>query len=218
MADKYIKNIKIPNNTTDSFHPKLANQLTAGTKKFDGSVAISITASDLGALTGTINTTGLGGGRVGKKYSAAANFTVGTGTTAPSINTLSTTAGKYYAIEADSSGLLFVNVPWTDNNTNYYISEFTWTAGTTAGPTASITRSGTSALAVGAIPTATASASGIVTTGAQTFGGTKTLTAVLNSASTATTQATTDSSTKVATTAFVKNCLSNITIDDGSID
>ena len=114
MADKYIKNIKIPNNTTDSFHPKLANQLTAGSKKFDGSSAISITASDLGALTGTINTSGLGGARVGKKYTGAvSSFAVGSGTTAPSLNALSTTAGKYYAVEADSSGLLFVNVPWT---------------------------------------------------------------------------------------------------------
>lgn len=32
----------------------------------------------------------------------------------PSINTRTTTAGKYYAVEIDKNGRLFVNVPWSD--------------------------------------------------------------------------------------------------------
>lgn len=55
-----------------------------------------------------------------------------------------------------------------------YPTTWTWTAGSTSGPTASITGTNLTAISVAAIPTATASASGIVTTGAQTFSGRKT--------------------------------------------
>lgn len=58
--------------------------------------------------------------------------------------------------------------------TNNHITGFSYTDGTTAGPTATITREGLSDLAVAAIPSASATASGIVTTGAQTFAGNKT--------------------------------------------
>ena len=58
--------------------------------------------------------------------------------------------------------------------TNYYPTTWTWTAGGANGPTASITGTGMSAVSVAAIPSAGASASGIVTTGAQTFAGNKT--------------------------------------------
>ena len=62
-----------------------------------------------------------------------------------------------------------------NTNTNYYPTKFTWTGGTTAGPTGSITGNGMSAVSVGAIPAANGTtASGIVTTDAQTFGGVKT--------------------------------------------
>ena len=50
----------------------------------------------------------------------------------------------------------------------------TWTGGTTAGPTLKTTVNGVAGTAV-AIPVATASASGVVTTGSQTFGGSKTI-------------------------------------------
>lgn len=59
-------------------------------------------------------------------------------------------------------------------DTNYYPTTFTWTAGTGSGPTGSLTVSGTSAVPFGAIPSASGSASGIVTNGTQTFGGEKT--------------------------------------------
>ena len=85
-----------------------------------------------------------------------------------------TESGKNYPVELDSSGKAFVNVPWTDSNTNYYPTAFAWTNGTTAGPTGRLTGSGMSAVSFGAIPSASAISSGIVTIGAQTFAGAKT--------------------------------------------
>ena len=84
-----------------------------------------------------------------------------------------TTSGKNYAVQL-SNGKAYVNVPWTDTNTNYYPTTFTWTNGTTAGPTGSLTGSGMSTVSFGAIPSASATQSGIVTTGDQSFAGEKT--------------------------------------------
>lgn len=85
-----------------------------------------------------------------------------------------TTSGKNYAVQL-SHGKAYVNVPWTDTNTNYYPTTFAWTNGTTAGPTGSLTGSEMSAVSFGAIPSASATQSGVVTTGDQTFGGIKTI-------------------------------------------
>ena len=60
---------------------------------------------------------------------------------------------------------------WGTDNTP---TAFSWTGGTTAGPTGSLTGNGMSAVSFAAIPSASASASGVVTTGAQTFAGAKT--------------------------------------------
>ena len=62
----------------------------------------------------------------------------------------------------------------TDNNDNYYPTSFSWTNGTSAGPTGSLIGTGMSTVSFGAIPSASASYSGIVTTGDQTFAGIKT--------------------------------------------
>ena len=83
-----------------------------------------------------------------------------------------TTSGKNYAVKL-SNGKAYVNVPWTDTNTNYYPTTFTWTNGTTAGPTGSLTGSGMSTVSFGAIPSASATQSGVVTTGDQSFAGEK---------------------------------------------
>lgn len=88
-----------------------------------------------------------------------------------------TTSGKNYAVQL-SNGKAYVNVPWTDTNTNYYPTTFTWTNGTTAGPTGSLTGSGMSTVSFGAIPSASATQSGVVTTGDQTFDGIKTISTI----------------------------------------
>lgn len=85
-----------------------------------------------------------------------------------------TTSGKNYAVQL-SNGKAYVNVPWTDTDTNYYPTSFTWKNGTTSGPTGSLTGSGMSAVSFGAIPSASATQSGVVTTGDQTFSGIKTI-------------------------------------------
>lgn len=85
-----------------------------------------------------------------------------------------TTSGKNYAVQLNN-GKAYVNVPWTDTDTNYYPTTFTWTNGTTAGPTGSLTGVGMSAVSFNAIPVASATQSGVVTTGDQTFSGIKTI-------------------------------------------
>ena len=60
---------------------------------------------------------------------------------------------------------------WGTDNTP---TTFSWTGGTTAGPTGSLSGNGMTTVAFSAIPSASASASGVVTIGDQTFAGTKT--------------------------------------------
>lgn len=87
---------------------------------------------------------------------------------------------RNYKVELDSNGNAFVNVPW-QSNTDHYPTTFTWTNGTTAGPTGSLTgNSGFSAVSFGAIPSASASQSGVVTAGEQHFGGIKHFKGLLN--------------------------------------
>lgn len=58
-------------------------------------------------------------------YSAASNSDLGlvkvhsVKTNAVAVNTASTTEGKYYPVEMNKDNKLFVNVPWTDNDTTY---------------------------------------------------------------------------------------------------
>lgn len=60
---------------------------------------------------------------------------------------------------------------WGTDNTP---TTFSWTGGTTAGPTGSLSGNGMSAVAFPAVPSASESASGVVTTGPQIFEGVKT--------------------------------------------
>ena len=50
-----------------------------------------------------------------KSYTTAATLTTpaASATTAPTIEGITTTAGRYYAVEVDASGVPFVNVPWS---------------------------------------------------------------------------------------------------------
>ena len=81
-------------------------------------------------------------------------------------------ADKSYAVQLDSNGKAYVNVPW-DTNTNYYPTTFTWTNGTSKGPTGSLTGTGMSDVSFGSIPIASLSNSGVITTEAQEISGKK---------------------------------------------
>ena len=50
---------------------------------------------------------------------ASTGPTTGSNATAITVNAIQTTANRYYAIESDSNGRLFVNVPWTNVNSSY---------------------------------------------------------------------------------------------------
>ncbi len=72
----------------------------------------------------------LGGVKPAYSSTGAAVLTTAaaTNTSTPTIATKTTTSGRYYAVETDKNGVLFVNVPWTD--TTYTIPTVTQSATT----------------------------------------------------------------------------------------
>lgn len=63
----------------------------------------------------------LGGVKPAYSSTGAAVLTTSAATnaTTPTIAAKTTEAGRYYGVETDKNGVLYVNVPWTDNNTEY---------------------------------------------------------------------------------------------------
>ena len=53
---------------------------------------------------------------------AATGFTAATNTSTPSLSARTTTSNRYYAVEADTNGILFVNVPWENDNTDTLVN------------------------------------------------------------------------------------------------
>ena len=118
-----------PTNTTYS----AATDSTLGLVKVGSNITnssgtISVTkenvTSALGYTPPTTNTTyakgvynTLGLIKPSKSYTTAATLTTAaaSATTAPTIAAISTTTGRYYAVEQDVNGVPFVNVPWTNS-------------------------------------------------------------------------------------------------------
>lgn len=70
----------------------------------------------------TYNT--LGGVKPWKSYTASSTGpTAATASTAVSVNAITNTASRYYAVEMDKDGRMFVNVPWTNVNSSYITSD-----------------------------------------------------------------------------------------------
>ena len=97
-------------------------------------------------------------------------------------------AGTVQFTSTDSTGIQFAasgatsvafdavnqRVTFSSTDNNWYPTTFAWTDGSTAGPTGSLTGSGMSAVSYAAIPSASQTTSGVVTTAAQTIAGAKT--------------------------------------------
>ena len=93
--------------------------------------------------------------------------------TSSATNQLTLAFGTKYAITAGGTSYVFT-MP-ANPNTDHYPTTFSWTNGTEAGPTGSLTgNSGFTAVSFGAIPIASESQSGVVTTSTQVFAGGKT--------------------------------------------
>ena len=185
--------------TTDS---TISSSATAVKTAYDKAVSAYNLANSKTSNTGTITGVTAGNGLTGGGTSGSVTLNIGAGTgisvTADAVSLATVTdltAGNYGPstnaspahsgtfsvpyITVDAYGRVTAAATRTitlpsSGNTNYYPTKFTWTAGTTSGPTGSLSGSGMSAVSFAAIPSATDSASGIVTTGSQTFAGDKT--------------------------------------------
>lgn len=83
----------------------------------------------------------LGGVKPWYSHTAASTGpTAGTNATAVAVNTITTTAGKYYAVESDSNGRLFVNVPWSDRTYTAFTGKPTTNQTPAFGGTATISQ------------------------------------------------------------------------------
>ena len=125
-----------------------------------------ITANEFTGNLAASNITGTLG--VGHGGTGIASFTAGDILYASGTSTLATlnkgTDGQVLKLSGGKPA-------WGTDNTP---TKFAWTNGTTAGPTGSLTGNGMSAVNFAAIPSASESTSGIVTTDTQTFAGAKT--------------------------------------------
>ena len=123
-----------------------------------------------------------GGGTTAPSWNAPGAFTIQVNDAAFGTN-YSPTSGKTVNFKPGSNVTLASSgndITISSTDSNWYPTAFSWTGGTSAGPTGSLTGAGMTAVAVGAIPVASATASGVVTTGAQIFAGTKTFSSIIS--------------------------------------
>lgn len=117
------------------------------------SAATAVSKSDITAL-------GIPGSDTNTTYSIATASTAGlvkpvSVITKPTLQSVTTTAGKYYQVQMSSDGNMFVNVPWTDTNTTYSLSSLggvgTINASGSNGLTLSASKSGTTVTVSGSV-------------------------------------------------------------------
>lgn len=106
---------------------------------------------------GTVTSVAAGNGMNFTTITGSGTVTMGTPATLTTSTTNNTTASSH-------THAITVPIP----------ASFAWTAGSTAGPTGSLTVTNSTAVSYAAIPSASGTTSGIITTGAQAFAGTKT--------------------------------------------
>ena len=90
---------------------------------YDASAVHSVTPYSLPVATYNV----LGG--VKPLYSntgAVTGVTAASGAKTVAVNAISTTTGRYYAVEIDKDGRLYVNIPWTDPTSVYQTHSGTW--------------------------------------------------------------------------------------------
>lgn len=163
--------------TVNPYASKTANYVLAAPNGSAGVPSFrALVAADIPTLNQ--NTTG-SAGSVANSLTLKADSGTTEGTDLYTFNgsaakTLNIVGGANITITKTSGQWSIAAASGTD--TNWYPTGFSWTDGTTAGPTGSLTGVGMSAVSYPAIPSASGTVSGIVTTGAQTFAGVKSMT------------------------------------------
>ena len=113
------KPVKIGNSSTDP----TASNFPAGDylATYDGTnwVLTRIYLTNTTYSVAKYNTLGLIKPAYTSTNAAKLTTAAATNTNTPTIATKTTIADRYYAVEADKNGVAYVNVPWTDNNTEY---------------------------------------------------------------------------------------------------
>lgn len=148
-------------------------------------------------------------GQHGAYYLAWANFTGVPTSFNPAAHTLGSHSDVTITSIATGEVLKWNGTAWINQTLTeagiYNPVSFAWTGGTTAGPTGLLTMSGGSNITYAAFPSASATASGIVTTGAQAFAGAKTFNNGIITTNLQSTVATGTAPLTVASTTVVTN-------------
>ena len=118
IANQAVK-ITMPSHTNHTISKGTETNCTisvtnSGSTSTIGVAVPAAAANTLGVVKGWHRTSG-----------TAAGTQTTNATNSPSINTRSTTNDRYYGVETDSKGAMFVNVPWSDNNTKLTAVNYT---------------------------------------------------------------------------------------------